>query len=59
MALASLVSFQEQNQKQNLDNAFASLMLFEKQKLQYFARRHSLRTFFDTLKAKAVFQRGG
>jgi len=26
-----------------MNNAFAMLMLFEKQKLQYFARRHSLK----------------
>jgi len=28
MALASLVSFQEQKQVKNIDNAFAMLMLF-------------------------------
>ena len=33
MALALLVSFQEQKQKQNLNNAFAMLMLFEEQKI--------------------------
>ena len=44
MALALLVSFQKQKQSQNIDNAFAILMLFEKQKPQYFARRHSLIT---------------
>ena len=32
MALASLVSFQEQNQKQKNNIAFAMLMLFDKQK---------------------------
>ena len=34
MALASLVSFQKQNQDQKINNAFAMLMLFKKQKLQ-------------------------
>ena len=43
MALAMLVSFQKQNQKKNINNAFAMLMLFEDQEHQYFARRHSLR----------------
>ena len=43
MALASLVSFQKQNQDQKINNAFAMLMLFEEQKHQYFARRHSLK----------------
>ena len=73
MALALLVSFQEQKQKQSVDNAFAMLMLF-KSKRQYFARRHSLTTWVDkridiTLKAllylrficfksKSGFQRG-
>ena len=32
MALASLVSFQEQSKVKSIDNAFASLMLFEEQK---------------------------
>ena len=50
MALASLVSFQEQKQSQNINNAFAMLMLFEKQKHQYFARRHSLNNQFDNSK---------
>ncbi|AXQ20669.1 hypothetical protein D9K79_17915 [Acinetobacter cumulans] len=30
--------------KQNMNNAFAMLMLFDEQKHQYFARRHSLIT---------------
>ena len=60
MVLASLVSFQEQKQEQeqNIDNAFAMLMLFEEQKHQYFARRHSLNSFrlfiFKTLFFKGV-----
>ena len=45
MALALLVSFQKQNQKKNINNAFAMLMLFEDQEHQYFARRHSLITW--------------
>jgi hypothetical protein len=42
-----------------MNNAFAMLMLFEKQKHQYFTRRHSLKNLSNNPKrAKAVFQRG-
>jgi len=41
--------------KQNMNNAFAMLMLFDEQKHQYFARRHSLRSLFE--KQKKPFNR--
>jgi len=42
------------SKSKNTNNAFASLMLFEKQKHQYLARRHSLKiTIKDFKKAKA------
>jgi len=40
-----------------MNNAFASLMLFEKQKLHCVARRHSLSTIYCN-SVKTVFQRG-
>ncbi|RKG47185.1 hypothetical protein D7V64_17045 [Acinetobacter cumulans] len=36
--------FKSKSKGKSMNNAFAMLMLFEKQKLQYFARRHSLNT---------------
>ena len=44
MALASLVSFQEQKQEQKHGYCIRYAHAFEKQKLNYFARRHSLNT---------------
>ena len=44
MALASLVSFKSKIKSKTIDIAFAMLMLFDKQKLQCDARRHSLNT---------------
>ncbi|MGL5403463.1 MAG: hypothetical protein ACRC9I_06775 [Acinetobacter sp.] len=43
-----------------MDIAFAMLMLFEKQKLQYFARRHSLKiTVMSFKKSKSGNQGKG
>ena len=58
MALASwgavFCIYDQGFKKQNMNNAFAMLMLFDEQKHQYFARRHSLKIFcHDPKKAKA------
>ena len=52
MALASLVSFQEQKQKHKSDYELASLVFFQKQKLTI------VKIFMKLDVKKAVFQRG-
>jgi hypothetical protein len=50
--------FKSKSKSKSIDNAFAMLMLFEKQKHQYFARRHSLKTLSSNLKSKSGFSEG-
>ena len=51
--------FKSKSKVKSIDNVFAALILFEKQKLQCVARRHSLKNISSNSKrAKTVFQRG-
>ena len=52
--------FKSKSKVKSIDNVFAALILFEKQKLQYFARRHSLKiTVMNLKKSKSSNQGKG